>query len=116
MTSKPETGIETVVMGFVMPGRFVEVDAQKKSKRGPRSFGATSIVLMHQLRMKPDGSGKREMRSRFWFGGLVVAGLNLIGVDINQFAHDMATHCHVEMTHLGERLPDVYREFKDDVW
>jgi DAPG hydrolase PhiG domain len=103
-------------MGFVVPGRFTEVHPQKKSANGPSTFGPTTIVLMHQIRKKPDGSGKREMRSRFWFGHLVVAGMNLIGTDINQFAHDMATHCHVEMTHLGERLPAIFEEFKDDIW
>jgi DAPG hydrolase PhiG domain len=102
-------------MGFVEPGRFTDIHPQKRASAGVGGFNATTIVLMHQIRKKPSGQGY-EMRSRFWFGHLIMTGMNIIGSDPSQFAHDMAVHCHVEMTHLGERLPAIFNEYKNDIW
>ncbi len=78
-------------------------------------FSNSSALLMHQLRQKPDGSGEREMRSRFWFGTAFVAEIEkMVSIDI--YAKALATHCHIEMTHLGELLPGLFYEFKDDIY
>jgi hypothetical protein len=82
-TPDSESGIETVVTAFVEPGRYTNIRPQARASLGPDGFGADQITIMHQLRKKVDGSGKREMRSRFWIGHLLVSGMNVIGTGPN---------------------------------
>ncbi|RDW95140.1 hypothetical protein BP5796_00903 [Coleophoma crateriformis] len=111
----PDSGIQTVVTAFVEPGRYTQIHPHKRADAGPGGASqAFKITIMHQLRKKPDGTGF-EMRSRFWVGSLLAAGMKVIGSDPDQFGHDLAVHCHVEMTHLGKILPAIYEEFKDDI-
>lgn len=51
------TGIETLVMGFVDLFRYIEEDPTSMAQAGP---GGTDVVLAHQIRKKPDGSGMGE--------------------------------------------------------
>lgn len=51
------TGTETLVMGFVDLFRYTEEDPTSMAQAG---MGATDVVLAHQIRKKPDGSGMGE--------------------------------------------------------
>lgn len=50
-------GIETIVMGFVDLFRYTEEEPTSNAEDGP---GGTQVVLAHQIRKKPDGSGMGE--------------------------------------------------------
>ncbi|KAJ4393817.1 hypothetical protein N0V93_003032 [Gnomoniopsis smithogilvyi] len=54
------TGTETLIMGYVDLFRYVEEDPTSMAQAG---MGSTDVILAHQIRKKPDGSGM-EMRSR----------------------------------------------------
>ncbi|KAI9927539.1 hypothetical protein ASPWEDRAFT_186877 [Aspergillus wentii DTO 134E9] len=109
-TSTKESGVLGLVSAFVTLLTYAEEDLPTKAEKG---FTPLSAVLVHQLRKKPDGSGN-EVRSRFWFGDLLVLGMNFAGGP-KQLAHDLSVHCANEMTHLGTFLPALFEEFKDDV-
>lgn len=47
-----------MVMGFVDMFVYTEQDPTANAKSGP---GATQVVLAHQIRKKPDGSGMGEL-------------------------------------------------------
>ncbi|OJJ68821.1 hypothetical protein ASPBRDRAFT_198414 [Aspergillus brasiliensis CBS 101740] len=49
--------------------------------------------------------GYQELRSRFF-----IAEKNHGNA---QLGHDLAVNCHIEMTHLGVFLPEIFQEFKD---
>ncbi|KAJ4414072.1 hypothetical protein N0V82_008146 [Gnomoniopsis sp. IMI 355080] len=104
------TGIETIIMGFVDLFRYTEEDPTSMAQAGA---GGTDVVLAHQIRKKPDGSGM-EMRSRFFFGDLITSGLALVDMR-DQLAHDLSVHCAIEMGHVGSFLPALFEEFKDDI-
>jgi hypothetical protein len=36
-------------------------------------------------------------------------------VSIDIYARALATHCHIEMTHLGELLLALFAEYKGDI-
>ena len=55
------------------------------------------------------------MRSRFWIGHLLRSDMKAMGTDLNQFGHNMVAQCHTEMTHLGKIIPEMFKEFKDDI-
>lgn len=50
-------GIETLIMGFVNLFQYSEEDPTSTARAGP---GGTDVVLAHQIRQKPDGSGMGE--------------------------------------------------------
>ncbi|CAN8100489.1 unnamed protein product [Discula destructiva] len=104
------SGIETIVTGFVQLFRYTEEDPTAMAQAGP---GGLDIVLAHQIRKKPDGSGM-EMRSRFFMGSTLVTGLGLVFMR-ESLAHDLAVHCANEMGHVGSFLPALFEEFKNDI-
>lgn len=51
------TGIETIITGFVELFRYNEEDPTAMAQAGQ---GSTDVILAHQVRKKPDGSGMGE--------------------------------------------------------
>ena len=104
------TGIETTVTAFVR--LFFYMD-QSPGESAASGFGPIDVVLMHQVRSKPDGTGK-EIRSRFWFGPVLVTAMRVI-MDPLQLGHDLSVHAFNEMSHVGTFLPQLFEEMKDDI-
>ncbi|QIX00353.1 hypothetical protein AMS68_005870 [Peltaster fructicola] len=105
-----ETGIETIVTGFVTISAYIEQDPTSAAKAG---FGPVSVILAHQVRQRPDGNGM-EIRSRFWFGNVLVNAMRGL-FDPLSLGRNLSIHCAAEMTHLTGFLPALFQEFKDDV-
>lgn len=55
------TGTETLIMGFVNLFQYSEEDPTSTARAGP---GGTDVLLAHQIRKKPDGSGMGECPHR----------------------------------------------------
>lgn len=55
------TGTETLIMGFVNLFQYSEEDPTSTAREGP---GGTDVILAHQIRKKPDGSGMGECPHR----------------------------------------------------
>ncbi|PLB43459.1 hypothetical protein P170DRAFT_480431 [Aspergillus steynii IBT 23096] len=104
------SGVLGMVSAFVSLLSYSEQDEPEEAKHG---LTPLSAVLVHQLRAKPDGCG-HEVRSRFWFGNLLVLGMSVAGGP-KRLAHDLSVHCFNEMSHLGTFLPDLFNEFRHDV-
>lgn len=110
--TNPPTGVEALVSAFVILLAYIDQNEELTSALG---FGPLNVVLVHQLRAKPDGTGK-EFRSRFWFGqGIIAATGLLVPGGIEQVARDLGRHTYHEMSHLATFLPALYEEFKDDI-
>lgn len=55
------TGTETLIMGFVNLFQYSEEDPTSTARAGP---GGTDVILAHQIRKKPDGSGMGQCPHR----------------------------------------------------
>ncbi|KAJ5306987.1 hypothetical protein N7508_006002 [Penicillium antarcticum] len=87
----PALGIETMIVARVGIGAHIT-----------EGFDGVSH-LIHQIRRKADGT--REMRSRFWLGPGIPETI----------AHDICVHCGTEMPHLAKILPQLFKEFRDEL-
>ncbi|KAI9039405.1 uncharacterized protein KD926_009419 [Aspergillus affinis] len=105
-----QSGVLGMISAFVSLLSYHEQDEPEEAKHG---LTPLSAVLVHQLRARPDGRGN-EVRSRFWFGNILVLGMSVAGGP-EKLAHDLSAHCFNEMSHLNTFLPDLFNEFRQDV-
>lgn len=110
-TETCDTGVETIVTGYVTISLYTESDPTAQAKSS--GLGQGSVILAHQVRTRPDGEGM-EIRSRFWFGAALVNAMRGL-FDPLDLGRNLSLHCANEMTHLGTFLPALFDEFKDDI-